>query len=141
MKVKTLNKDGYKLHIINNSSFKTISLKIVFWNDLIKEDLALRNMLVNNLLFSSHKYDSNRNLESDISWSTKQIFTNNYENYNDVANHSLELLKVDEKYKIEYQECKYKYVKNKESSGELFLFYNPKKMTLYILESYVDKSK
>ena len=57
MKVKTLNKDGYKLHIINNSSFKTISLKIVFWNDLIKEDLALRNMLVNNLLFSSHKYD------------------------------------------------------------------------------------
>ena len=87
------------------------------------------------------KYDSNSKLESDIAWSTKQIFTRQYENYNDVAEHSFELLNIDEKYKINYQDCKYKYVKNKESKGELFLFYNTKENILYILESYIEKTK
>lgn len=62
MKIKTLDKNGYKLHLIKNSNFKTISFKIVFWNDLKKEDLAFRNMLVNNLLFSSYKYNTNRKI-------------------------------------------------------------------------------
>ena len=62
MEIKTIDKDGYRLHLIKNTSFKTISFKIVFWNELKKEDLAYRNMLVNNLLFSSHKYNTNRKI-------------------------------------------------------------------------------
>ena len=33
MRIKTIEKDGYKIHLINNNTFKTISFKIVFWND------------------------------------------------------------------------------------------------------------
>ena len=62
MKIKTLDKNGYRLHLIKSNNFKTISFKIVFWNELKKEDLAYRNMLVNNLLFSSHKYNTNRKI-------------------------------------------------------------------------------
>ena len=62
MRIKTIEKDGYKIHLINNNTFKTISFKIVFWNDLKKEDLVCRNMLVNNLLFSSQKYNTNRKI-------------------------------------------------------------------------------
>ena len=62
MEIKTLEKKGYKLHLLKNNNFKTISFKIVFWNELKKEDLAYRNMLVNNLLFSSFKYNTNRKI-------------------------------------------------------------------------------
>ena len=62
MEIKTIEKEGYKIHLMNNNTFKTISFKIVFWNDLKKEDLACRNMLVNNLLFSSQKYNTNRKI-------------------------------------------------------------------------------
>ncbi len=62
MEIKTIEREGYKIHLMNNNTFKTISFKIVFWNDLKKEDLACRNMLVNNLLFSSQKYNTNRKI-------------------------------------------------------------------------------
>lgn len=59
---KTIKKDGYNLHIIKTSKFKNISIKMLFWNDLKKEELSLRNMLVDNLLFSCKKYGNSREM-------------------------------------------------------------------------------
>lgn len=56
MNIKTIKKEGYNLHLIKNKDFKTTLIKAIFWEKIRKEDLTLRNMLVNNLLFSSFNY-------------------------------------------------------------------------------------
>lgn len=60
--IKTINKNGYNLHIIKTSKFKTVSLKLIFWNELKEDELTLRNMLTDNLLFSSSKYKDSREM-------------------------------------------------------------------------------
>ena len=62
--MKTIKKNGYNLHIIPNSNFKTISMKIMFWNKLKKEDLVYRNLLLDNLLFSSKKYPTLKDINT-----------------------------------------------------------------------------
>lgn len=62
MKIKDINKENYKLHLIKTNKFKTILVKVVFWNELKKEELTLRNMLIKNLLFSSAKYNTLRKM-------------------------------------------------------------------------------
>ena len=62
--MKTIKKNGYNLHIIPNSNFKTISMKIMFWNKLKKEDLVYRNLLLDNLLFSSKKYSTLKDINT-----------------------------------------------------------------------------
>ena len=63
MNVKTIKKPGYNLHIIKNKDFKTIFVKIVFWEKLKKDELTLRNMLIHSLLFSSKNYKCQRQLK------------------------------------------------------------------------------
>ena len=60
--LKTINKDGYKLHILKTDKFKSITVKLVFWNKLNEEELSLRNLLADNLLFSSARYKDNRSI-------------------------------------------------------------------------------
>ena len=62
MNINTIDKQGYKLHIIENKDFKTILVKTIFWEKLKKEELTLRNMLINNLLFSSKNYKTQKEL-------------------------------------------------------------------------------
>ena len=62
MKIKDINKENYKLHLIKTNKFKTILVKVVFWNELKKEELTLRNMLIKNLLFSSAQYNTLRKM-------------------------------------------------------------------------------
>lgn len=62
MRIKDIDKKGYKLHLIKTNKFKTVLVKIVFWNKIKKEELALRNLLVNSLLFSSKNYDTPRKM-------------------------------------------------------------------------------
>lgn len=60
--LKTINKNGYKLHVLNTKKFKSITVKLVFWNKLNEEELSLRNLLADNLLFSSARYKDNRSI-------------------------------------------------------------------------------
>ena len=60
--LKTINKDGYKLHVLKTDKFKSITVKLVFWNKLNEEELSLRNLLADNLLFSSARYKDNRSI-------------------------------------------------------------------------------
>lgn len=59
---RTIKKNGYNLHIIKTTRFKTISMKLVFWNELKEDELSLRNMLADNLLFSCSKYNNNQKM-------------------------------------------------------------------------------
>ena len=62
MNIKTIKKAGYNLHLIKNNNYKSIFIKIFYWNDLKKEELACRNLLLDNLLFSSSKYPSTQKI-------------------------------------------------------------------------------
>ena len=62
MQTKKIEKEGYNLHLIKTQNFKTISVKVIFWEKIKKEELTLRTFLVNNLLFSSKKYPTNKEL-------------------------------------------------------------------------------
>ena len=62
MGTKTIKKDGYNLHLIKNTNFKTILVKIVFWNKIKEDEITFRNVLFNNLLFSSSKYKTTREM-------------------------------------------------------------------------------
>ena len=79
MRRKDINKNGYKLHLIKTNKFKTVLVKIVFWNKLQKEDLTLRNMLVNNLLFSSARYNTIRKMAiKKEELFSAELFSRNY---------------------------------------------------------------
>ncbi len=62
MTIKTINKNGYNLHLIKTKKFKTTVIKVIFWNEMKKEDLSLTNLLLDNLLFSSSKYKTKREM-------------------------------------------------------------------------------
>lgn len=62
MEIKTIKKQGYNIHLIKNKDFKTILVKTIFWEPLKKEELTIRSMLINILLFSSKKYPTGQEL-------------------------------------------------------------------------------
>lgn len=62
MELKKIEKNGYNLHLIKNKNFKTILVKVIFWEKLVKEELTKRSMLLDNLLFSSSKYNTNKKI-------------------------------------------------------------------------------
>ena len=62
MNIKTIKKNGYNLHIIKTKKFKTTMIKVIFWNEMKKEDLSLTNLLLDNLLFSSYDYKTQKEM-------------------------------------------------------------------------------
>lgn len=58
-----LEKENYNIHVIKSKKFKTITLKINFKRPLIKDEITIRNMLVNMLFASTKKYPTKRLLE------------------------------------------------------------------------------
>lgn len=79
MRIKDINKNGYKLHLLKTNKFKTVLVKIIFWNEIKKEELTLRNMLINNLLFSSARYDTIRKMAiKKEELFSAELFSRNY---------------------------------------------------------------
>ena len=63
MKYKKIQKKNYNLHVIETNKYKTVFLKVSFKRKLEKEDIALRNMLINVLFESTEKYHTKRLME------------------------------------------------------------------------------
>ena len=63
MKYKKIQKKNYNLHVIETNKYKTVFLKVNFKRKLEKEDIALRNMLINVLFESTEKYHTKRLME------------------------------------------------------------------------------
>lgn len=53
---------SYKLHMIKTNKFKTINVKVVFSNEIKKDEITIRNVLSDILTYSSKKYDTNKKL-------------------------------------------------------------------------------
>ena len=62
MSIKKIEKNGCNLHLIKNKNFKTVFIKLFFWNEIKEDEITIRNLMFNNLLFSSKKYNSSRKL-------------------------------------------------------------------------------
>lgn len=98
MKVKTIEKKGYKLHLLKNKDFKTVLVKIVFWNEIKKEELSIRNMLVNSLLFSSLTYNTSRKMAiKKEELYNADVYSRNYRKANQVLS-EISLSVLDDKY-------------------------------------------
>ena len=60
---KKIKADNYNIHFIKTDKFKTITLKINFKRKLIKEEVTIRNLLIDTLFSSTQKYPSKRLME------------------------------------------------------------------------------
>ena len=74
MKYKKINTHSYNLHIIKTDKFKTITVKINFKRELNKEEITLRNMLINVLCESTSKYPTKRLMNI----ATEELYELNY---------------------------------------------------------------
>jgi len=63
MKYEKIKTYSYNLHVIKTDKFKTITIKVNFKRKIKKEDITYRNMLVNVLCESTHKYPNKRLME------------------------------------------------------------------------------
>ena len=53
---------AYKLHLIKTDKFKTIEVRLAFRSPIKKEEITLRNILIDMFVLSSKKYNSKRSL-------------------------------------------------------------------------------
>ncbi len=56
------NFGSYKLHMIKTNKFRTIKVRVSFRNQIKKDEITMRNILVNVLTYSSKKYQTKREL-------------------------------------------------------------------------------
>jgi Predicted Zn-dependent peptidases len=63
MDYKKIVEKNYNLHILKTDKFKTIMVKVNFKRKIKKEEISLRNMLVNVLFESTKKYQTKRLME------------------------------------------------------------------------------
>lgn len=59
---KKIEKDGFNLHLIKDTNYKTIYINIIFGSLIDKKDITYSNLLFKNLLFSTKKYNSPRKI-------------------------------------------------------------------------------
>ena len=55
--------EHYNIHLIKTDKFKTITVKVNFKRKLVKEEITIRNLLINSLMEGTKKYPSKRLLE------------------------------------------------------------------------------
>ncbi len=121
--------------VVHEFSFETNMF--INWNVVVprnnkqefKTDYTSEKEIINYTVIS---YDDLTKIDSKITWSTKQIFTHNYDNYNEVMNDVYNKITVDDKYKIEYDKCLYNY--KKKDNSELFMYLNREKKMVYFIE-------
>lgn len=65
MKYQKIERDNYRLHLIETKKFKTITIDVKYKRKIKKEDMTIRRLLVQTLLESSLKYPSRRALEAE----------------------------------------------------------------------------
>lgn len=63
MKYHVIDKQSYKLHLINTNKFKTISVKVVFSDVVKREEITFKNFLSDILVFSTKNYNTRKLLQ------------------------------------------------------------------------------
>ncbi len=60
MKYTKYSTYSYNLHVIKTNKFKTVTVQVNFKRKLIKDEITIRNLLINVLCTSTHDYDTKR---------------------------------------------------------------------------------
>ena len=93
---------AFNLHIIKNTNFKTVKVKVNFKTKLVKEEITIRNLLRLLLVYSTKKYPSERLLNTaseelyDLTYSSSGMISGNFSIL------SFEIDFLDPKYTEEY---------------------------------------
>ena len=66
MVYKDYKMKGYTLHTIKTDKFKIVHVEVIFRNNVIKEDIAKRNMLFDYLAECNLKYPTKRELNLEL---------------------------------------------------------------------------
>ena len=62
MEYRKIEEVSYNLHLIKTNKFKTLFFKVILSEKLIKDDITIRNLLLDNLLSSSLDYPTMRDV-------------------------------------------------------------------------------
>lgn len=62
MKYKKIDKKNYNMHLIKTSRFKTITIRVILRNLIEKEEVTLRNFLLDMLTYSTYNYPTRKEL-------------------------------------------------------------------------------
>lgn len=62
MEYRKIEEVSYNLHLIKTNKFKTLFFKVILSEKLIKDDITIRNLLLDNLLSSSLNYPTMRDV-------------------------------------------------------------------------------
>lgn len=62
MEYKKIDMTAYNLHLIKTENFKTTLIRICFRDEIVKEEITLRNLLTGFLTYSTDTYPSKRDL-------------------------------------------------------------------------------
>ena len=81
MEYRKLEYDHYNLHLIKTDKFKTITVKVNLKRPIVKEEITLRNLLVNSMLESTKNYPTRRELEIE----TEELYDLGYRAVNMVS--------------------------------------------------------
>ena len=60
MEYKKIDLGSYKLHLVKTNKFKSILFKIIFRDEIKKDEITIRNMLIDNLVSSCYSYPSKK---------------------------------------------------------------------------------
>ena len=66
MEYKKIDKTSYNLHLIKTKSFKTITIRICFRDEIKKDEITIRNFLANYMTYSTNTYRTKRDLALKI---------------------------------------------------------------------------
>ncbi len=91
MQYTKIAQNNYNLHVIETDKYKTIFLKVNFKRKLKKNEIAMRNMLVNVLLESTENYPTKRLMEIE----TEELYELGYRGSN-YASGKYSILGLDE---------------------------------------------
>lgn len=95
-----INKDlgTYKLHMIKTKKFKTIKVRVSFRNKIKKEDITIRNVLSDMMIYSTKNYKTKRDFNikaQDLYAATINSSNTRYGNY---INTSITMTVLNDKY-------------------------------------------
>ena len=95
-----INKDlgTYKLHMIKTKKFKTIKIRVSFRNKIKKEDITIRNVLSDMMIYSTKNYKTKRDFNikaQDLYAATINSSNTRYGNY---INTSITMTVLNDKY-------------------------------------------
>lgn len=81
MKYNKISLPAYNIHVVETKKFKTVTVKVNFKRALKKEEIALRNVLINVLCESTHDYPTKRLMEV----ATEDLYDLSYQGSNYIS--------------------------------------------------------